>query len=324
MQSIVILAALNISAAFDTLDHTTLINRLEHTFGVSHCDGLIRMCRNARILLPLSSQNLTSQDVIWSAPRFFVGPRLFTLYVAPIANVISSFGVSHYQYAVDSQLYIAANRDNIQMKLDLLRDCTAAVNDLFLLNGLSLNLDKSEVLLLGTAAKLRTIGAVEQVSVAGVSINTTDSIKNLGVFLDSRLTFNKHVGKVRQSSYFHIMALKRIRESLSPEVANTVACAIVGAILDYFNLILYGTSKYNISRQQCVQITLARVVTMTKKFDHITPVLRRLHWLPIPCMIEYKVALLALKIRETGKPSYISHAVKFKEVTRTCRRVALG
>ena len=182
-----------------------------------------------------------------------------------------------------------------------------------------LNPDKPEVLLLGTAAKLRTIGTVGEVSVPGASINTTDSIKSLGVFLDSGLTFNERVGKVCQSSYFHIMTLRRIRGSLSPEVANTVACAIVGARLDYCNSILYCTSKYNISRLQRVQNTLARFVTRTTKFDHITPVLRHLHWLPIQCRMEYKVTMLALKIRETGQPSYRSHAVQPKEVIRNIR-----
>ena len=110
------------------------------------------------------------------------------------------------------------------------------------------------------------------------------------------------------------MALRRIRGSLSPEVANTVACAIVRARLDYCNSILYGTLKYNISHLHCVQNTLARVVTKTKKFDHITPVLRRLYWLSIRCRIEYKVAKLSLKIRETGQPSYLSHAVQTRNL----------
>ena len=96
-------------------------------------------------------------------------------------------------------------------------------------------------------------------------------------------------------------------------------CAIVGARLDYCNSILHGTSKYNISHLQWVQNTLARVVTRTKKFDHITPVLRRLHWPPIQCRIKYKVAMLALKIRETGQPSYLSYAVQPKEVTGNLR-----
>ena len=129
---------------------------------------------------------------------------------------------------------------------------------------------RGRILLLGTAAKLRTTGAVGQVSVASASINTTDSIRNLGVFLDSGLTFNKYIGKVCQSSYFHIMTLRRIGGSPSPEVTHIVACAIVRARLDYCNSILNGTSKYIISRLQHVQNTLARAATRTNKFYHIT------------------------------------------------------
>ena len=129
-------------------------------------------------------------------------------------------------------------------------------------NGLSLNsiLTKSEVLL-GTAAKLWTLEAVGRVSVAGAIINLTDSIKNLGVFLDPERIFDIHVSHVCQSSYFHIKALRRLRGSLCPEVANAVACANVGARLDYCNSKLYVTSTNNISRLQRVQDTLARVLT---------------------------------------------------------------
>ena len=150
--------------------------------------------------------------------------------------------------ASDSQLYIAINHDDILMKLNLLRNCTMAVNDWFLSNGLSFNPDKSEVLLLSISTKLWTIGAVGQVSVADALINLSDSIKNLGLLLDFEFTFNKHVDKVCQMYYFHIMDLRRVQGSLSPDVANTEACTIVGTRLDYCNFILYGTSKNNISQ----------------------------------------------------------------------------
>ena len=148
MQSVVILAALNISPVFDTLDHTTLISCLEHTGGIT---GVALRWINSYIsersqfvAVEQSKSNVTRCE--FGVPQGSVlGPILFTFYVTPVANVISSFGVHHHQYADDSQLNIAANRDNVQMKLDLLRDCTAAVNNWFLLNGLSLNPDKSEV-----------------------------------------------------------------------------------------------------------------------------------------------------------------------------------
>ena len=153
-QSVVILAALDVSAALHTLDDTTLINCLKHTFGITGVT--LRWInsyvseRSQFVVVEQSKSNVTRRE--FEVPKVVLGPILFTLYVAPVANIISFFGVSHHQYADDSQLYIATNRDNIQTKLDLLRDCTTAVNDSFLLNGLSLNPDKSEVLLLGTAA----------------------------------------------------------------------------------------------------------------------------------------------------------------------------
>lgn len=203
----------------------------------------------------------------------------------PVADVVSSFCVHHHQYADVFQLYIAINRDHIRKKLDLLRDCTAAVNDWFLSNGLSLNPDKSEVHLLGTTTKLQILEAVGQISVPGVLIYFQNSIKNLGVLLDTELTFNKHVVKVFQSTYFHVMALIWKRGALSSEIANSIVYAIEGGSLDYCNSILYGMSKNNISRLQHAQNTLARIITGTKKFNHVTAEL------PIQQTIEYKVEM---------------------------------
>ena len=129
-----------------------------------------------------------------------------------------------------------------------MRECECTANARMYRYGKRLILYQRSFAQSSTAAKLRIIGVVGQVSVASASINTTDFFKNLDVFLDSGLTFNKYIGKVCQSSYFHIMALRRIRGSLSPEVANTVAYAIMRVRLDYCNSILNGTSKYIISR----------------------------------------------------------------------------
>ena len=79
-------------------------------------------------------------------------------YIAPVTNLISAIGVCHHQYADDSQVFIAINSDDIQTKLNLLReDCTAAVNNWFPTNGFSFNPVKSDVFLLGTAVKFQTI-----------------------------------------------------------------------------------------------------------------------------------------------------------------------
>ena len=92
-------------------------------------------------------------------------------------------------------------------------------------------------------------------------------------------------------------------------MARTVACALVNTRLDYANSVLYGTTDLNIAKLQRAQNALARVVTYTRRTEHIRPVLKSLHWLPINYRIEYKLATLAFKIRSTGSPAYLQSAV---------------
>ena len=118
-------------------------------------------------------------------------------------------------------------------------------------------------------------------TVAGAPIAISKHIKSLGVTLDGKLSFDKHVDNVCRGCYFHIRALRHVRSAMSRDTANMVACAIVSSRLDYRNSVLAGMSSANLDRLQRVQNTLARVVTETRRRGHITPVLAGLHWLPV-------------------------------------------
>jgi len=98
-----------------------------------------------------------------------------------------------------------------------------------------------------------------------------------------------------------------------------MACSIVSTRLDYCNSLLYGTSASNIQRLQQVQNTFARVVSGTKRREHITPVLRDLHWLPVTQRIQYKVALITHKVLSTSQPPYLHSLVKEYTPTRQLR-----
>ena len=132
---------------------------------------------------------------------------MFTLYVAPLTNVITSFVVECHQYADDTELYIALNQSDMMAKLCDVDQCSKAVHDWFLWNGLALNPDKTEVLLLGSATKLRHRNCVNAVNIDGVDVSLVDSVKSLGVTTDFRITFNEHVNNICQASYFHILVL---------------------------------------------------------------------------------------------------------------------
>ena len=117
---------------------------------------------------------------------------------------------------------------------------------------------KLESIIFGTGVMLRQRDSIDAISMYDVNISVSQSVKSLGVTLDSLLSFNQHVNNLCKSSYFHIRALRHIRKYLSIEDAKSIATAVVSARLDYCNLVLYGTSQMNINKLQRVQNMLAR------------------------------------------------------------------
>ena len=100
--------------------------------------------------------------------------------------------------------------------------------------------------------------------------------------------------------------MRHIRSSLTTEAPKTTASAIVGSRLDYCNSLLAGTSVSNLAHLQLVQNTLARVVAKKSRFDHITPALSELHWLPVCHRINFKIATITHRVLQFQQPSYLA------------------
>jgi len=151
-----------------------------------------------------------------------LGPLLFAVYCSPAADVIVSHGVQFHQYADDTQLRLAMSSGNTSDGLSVLATSTADVREWYLQNGLRLNPDKSEVLIIGTANHLRTANsAIASVCVADVELPVANEIKVLDVGLDRRLAFDKHVLVVTLSCNFHAQAIRHIRHLLSTDLAQS-------------------------------------------------------------------------------------------------------
>jgi len=317
-----VLIGLDLSAAFDTIDHCVLIDRLRETFGVSGVAlrWLQSYLADRTQCVKVGSEQSPTSTVTVGVPQGSVlGPFLFSAYVSPIANIISSHGVKFHQYADDTQLYTAIKSQTDQQSLNNLELCSCAIRDWFISNGMLLNPDKSEVLLVAKKAMAESFAGGSAIAVAGSNITFSVKLQSLGVTLDQTLSFDQHVKDIVKTSNFHIKALRHVRPCLSKTVANTIACSIVTTRLDYCNSLLYGTSHSNIMKLQRVQNTLARVVTGTKRTDHISPVLRNLHWLPVAKRIDYKIALTTHKALHTQRPQYLAELISAYQPTRQLR-----
>ena len=175
------LIGLDLCAAFDTVCHSTLIKRLLTEFGVSGTAlSWIQSYLQDRTQFVKLGQHRSSETTMEvGVPQGFVlGPLLFAVYCSPVADVIASHGVRCHQYADDTQLHRAMRVDNTIAGLSILAACTTDVKRWYMQNGLKLNPDKSEALIMGTSTQLRAVSSLKSVSVADVDLPVTDSMRS--------------------------------------------------------------------------------------------------------------------------------------------------
>jgi len=184
-----------------------------------------------------------------------LGLLLFTAYVSAIGELIESYGVSYHQFADDTQLLVNMDSTNAMPAIDRLAHCSATVRLWFLQNGLQLNADKSEVVLLGPPAQLRSTTNITTVDVARSTLPVALKLKSLGMTTDSNLRFDCHARNVAKACNFHTRALRHVCSLLTDDVAQTAACSIVASRLDYCNALLSGTPVATFDNLQRAQNT---------------------------------------------------------------------
>ncbi len=148
---------------------------------------------------------------------------------------------------------------------------------------------------------------------------TSSTVKNLGVILDSNLSFENHISNVTKTAFFHLRNISKLRNMLSVSDAEKLVHAFMTSRLDYCNALLGGCPASSINKLQIVQNAAARVLTRSRKYDHITPILQSLHWLPIKFRISYKILLLAYKALNDLAPAYLTNLLSRYNPTRSLR-----
>ena len=117
----------------------------------------------------------------------------------------------------------------------------------------------------------------------------TDTAKNIGVVLNSQLHMDSQINSICRSSYMYLHFISKIKPFLTPETVSTLVHVLVTSRLDNCNNLLSGCYNYLLKRLQIVHNCTARLILGGKKYEHVTPMLVELHWLPVEERIVYKI-----------------------------------
>ena len=182
--------------------------------------------------------------------------------------------------------------------------CSEKIESWMSCNRLKMNAEKTQVIWIGSRQQLAKVD-IEELQLLSANVHFT-TVSNLGVRFDSQLTMRDHVTATCRSCFFQLRQLRAIRGSLTTDAAKTLAQAFVGGRLEYCNSLLYGVSEDLLQRLQSIQNAAARFITGASKYDHISPVLRDLHWLPLRQRIIFKIATLMHQCLNGLAPPYLA------------------
>ena len=317
-----VLILLDLSAAFDMVNHQLLISTLAE-MGISG----IALSWTASYLAERSYQ------VAWrgyvSAPHplltgvpqgSVLGPLLFSLYTKSLGSVIKSHGFSYHCYADDTQLFLSFPPSATQVN-EKISACLADISSWMDRYHLKLNLNKTELLYIPH----RTSPVPElSVTVDGTTVTASCSARNLGVVLDDQLDFKEQVAATSRSCRFLLYNIRRIRLYLTTYSTQLLVQAMVISRLDYCNSLLASLPACVIQPLQLIQNAAACLVFNLPKFSHITPLLRSLHWLPAAAKIRFKVLTLAYAAANKTAPHYLQDIIQAYTPARPLRSAATG
>lgn len=304
------LLLLDLSSAFDTIDHSQLLARIHSWFGFSNkvLAWFTSYLGNRYQSVKVNKSISDPRPLMYGVPQGSVlGPLLFTLYTAPLSAIISSFkNIQHHLYADDTQIYIAITPHNAAAAIADLHDCLALVKNWMNSNKLKLNSEKTEFIVFGSAAQRSKLSQFFPTDIFGTLLFPVDKVRNLGVLFDASFTFSPQVSSICSSCYYHIRDLARIRRYLDKSTAISVANALVGSRIDYCNSLLDSISDFDMRRLRSIQYALCRIINRTSRYskERMSPYLKALHWLPIRQRIDFKWFLLIYKSIHFGLPDY--------------------
>ena len=318
----IMLVLLDLSAAFDTVDKHILFERLYSYFGIrgTALRWFQSYMSDRTMSVAIENQFSKSIPVRFGVPQGSVlGPILFTMYTTPLCDIILDCGFDFHIYADDIQIYLPLNKQNTS--LELLEDCLERIKLWMAANKLKLNESKTEVILFSTHTGPSQADVPAEINFSGeqIIVPTNVVVRNLGVYLDTRLSMDHHIKKTCQACHYQLRNIGKIRNIIDTQTAQLLVHCFITSRLDYCNSLLKGIPKYHLERLQKLHNKAARIVKKSPLREDSKELLKGLHWLPVEHRIDFKLACLIFKCLNGLAPPYLDDLIEKYQPTKSLR-----
>ena len=185
-------------------------------------------------------------------------------------------------------------------------------------NFLKLNDEKTELLFLGSSRNLSKL-TIESVQVGETQVKSSNHVRNIGATFDPNLKMEQQVSVTCKSAWYSLFQIGKIRPYITQDETKSIVHAYITSKIDQNNSLLIGCPDHLTAKLQKVQNAAAKIIFKAKKYDHVTVLLKDLHWLPASKRIIFKVLLLCYKALHDEGPQYLKDLLKWHTPSRVLR-----
>ena len=304
---------LDLSAAFDTVDHDELLHKLwfELGFRGKVFNWFAEFLGGRKQAVSVDGHKSSFSENKYGVPQgSVVGPFLFNIYVRNLIKFMENQGFTVHGYADDHQFLLAFQ---IDFQVAVVRSIIPRALDHIACwmnrHFLKLNPSKSQVIVFHPDSKNQQVVFDLLMLSDGSYIKISSEVYNLGVTLDSTLSFSPHITSSVAQGYHLIRNIAGIRKFLQLDHLKTLVNSVIIGKVDNCNSLLYGISTYDSDKLRKFQNSCARLIYRKRKSDHVTGILRELHWLPSEARTYFKILCYVFKCLHDLAPSYLSELI---------------
>ncbi len=305
--NVTLLVSLDLSSAFDLVDHEVLLERLRCSFGFTSSvfDWFHSFLTKRKRFFHFRDTSSSVSAVLSGVPQGSVlGPILFVLYTSDIINLVQGFHLSAHVFADDIQVYGSCPCDEASDLSLRMSSCLSALHAWLKSNKLHLNAQKSKVIWIGTKQRLANIRQ-PSLQIGDLTIQPVPSLQCLGFMIDSTLSFSNHVSRTLSACFGTLRQLRSIRRSITRSLAVYLVTSLVFPRLDYCLSCLSGLSDSLCARLQSVIHASARFVDNLPLSAHISPSLERLQWPTVKSRMDLRLVAHVFKCLQGNAPTYL-------------------
>ena len=221
-----------------------------------------------------------------------------------MSDVLNKYFV--VQYADDTQIIISGDVSEIGDLVNRAEIALSGAKNYFQVNGLNVNEEKTQAISIGSRQLISRIPSDVRIFFGQTPITPSQSIKNLGIFMDQYMLYDHHINFIIKKTNGVLFFLNRIQDKFDKASRIMIVQSLALSILNYCSRIWGITTMEQLDRVQKVQNFAAKVAFGgARKYDHVTPILQDLQWMDIKSKIAYDICVFTYKVMSSMLPDWL-------------------